>query len=752
MAERELAIVIRAKDLASKAIKGVNQQLGSIGSHAQKGLKNAAHNIGRGIQVAGAAAVGGLTYAVKLAADFDDAMTQSLAIMSDVTPQLRQQMESTAREVARTTTFSASEAAEAYFFLASAGLSAEAQLKAMPQVAKFAQAGMFDMALATDLLTDAQSALGMTVRDDAVKNLENMTRVSDTLVKANQLSNATVQQFSESLTNRAGAALKLVNKDVEEGVAVLAAWADQGVKGAEAGTRLDIVLRDLQRRGIQNADEMEKYGVRVFDASGNVRNMADIVEDLENAMEGLSDEQKRAAIMEMGFADRSVAALMSLLGTSDAIRQYEADLRSAGGATDEVANKQLESFSAKLKLLKSNLEDAGITIGQALIPALSDLASEFTEWLQRDEVKAGIKQFAEDAANGLRDLVGWAKSLDWESIGNSLKTAASFAKGLVDAFLSMPSWVQQAVVTGWGLNKLTGGAVGAIVGELGKGLIRGVLGINAGVVNVNAATVNGGVGAAGPAAAGGRGLLGTAAKFVLGPAAAIALGKEIAQGINDPIIQPAKDRQGAAVRAVLDSGDSQKIVGAIGAINDQLNSSNIGTQIALIGSRIPYIGDALGNVAPTLERQREELKAELQRIWETEERGVAAARDALPWHERNLAELHNLNMSEAQRGAAKEAADAQRAAAQLQKQSDALAAVRAVDSSVKVKGDAQVAKQAEALAAVRATHGPLHTIAAKNFSPSVFVNTTVNSFLSINEWQRTVQSAQRTYSTNSGGI
>jgi hypothetical protein len=81
-------------------------------------------------------------------------------------------------------------------------LDAEASIAALPRVAQFAQAGMFDMSRATDLLTDAQSALGLTIRDDAVKNMENMIKVSDVLVRANTLSNATVEQFSTSLTTK----------------------------------------------------------------------------------------------------------------------------------------------------------------------------------------------------------------------------------------------------------------------------------------------------------------------------------------------------------------------------------------------------------------------------------------------------------------------------------------------------------------------------------------------------------------------
>jgi len=305
---------------------------------------------------------------------FDDAMTSSLAIMGDVSDTMRNDMAQAAREVGKSTTFSATEAAKAYYYLASAGLDAAQSIGAMPLVAKFAQAGNFDLALATDLLTDAQSALGLTV-DDTAQNIENMTRVSDVLVKANTLANASVEQFSESLTTRAGAALRLLNKDMEEGVAVLAVFADQGVKGAEAGTRLDIVLRDLQRASITNREEWDRLGVSVYDATGTMLPLADIVQQMEGLLGNMSDEQKRATLMQMGFTDRSVAATTALLGTSEQIRRYEAGLRSAGGLTEEVAQKQLKSFRSQMILAKDKLVDAGIAIGQVLAPKIQALVT-----------------------------------------------------------------------------------------------------------------------------------------------------------------------------------------------------------------------------------------------------------------------------------------------------------------------------------------------------------------------------------------
>ena len=367
-------------------------------TYALRTIDSAATNVAKHLAKAGAAAavLGG--FAVRQFAQFDDAMTQSTAIMGNVSDTMRQDMENAARQMAKTTTFTATEAAKSFYFLASAGLDAESSIKALPRVANFAQAGMFDMARATDLLTDAQSALGLTIRDDAVANMQNMTRVSDVLVKANTLANASVEQFSIALTNKAGAAMKAVNMDITEGVAVLAAFADQGIKAEEAGTQFSIVLRELQSKTLKNSEAFKQFGVEVYDSSGNLNNMGTIIGQLETALSGMSDEQKRATLTQMGFSDKSLGSLLALLGTSDAIKTYEEALRSAGGTTDNVAQKQLESLSSQLKLARNALNDVAITIGARLEPIVrvfTAKAQELSEVISTDGLGGGIRYLSD---------------------------------------------------------------------------------------------------------------------------------------------------------------------------------------------------------------------------------------------------------------------------------------------------------------------------------------------------------------------
>jgi TP901 family phage tail tape measure protein len=317
-------------------------------------------------------------------AKFDDAMTQSLAIMGDVSDQMRMKMEATAKAISTESITAPQELAKAYFFLASAGMTAAQSEAALATVEKFAVAGRFDMAMATDLLTDAQSALGLSSKD-AEKNMQGLLKVSDTLVKANTLANATVQQFSEALTNNAGPAIKQYNIDLEEGVAILAAYADQGLKGQEAGSMFGRMTRLLIKSINDNSQAFSDLNINVEEFAATGKNLTGVLDGISKATEGMGPAQKAATLEMLGFQARTQQAILPLLGITDRIRDYEAELKKAGGTTKDIADKQLTSFSSQMKIVWNNIVVVGQEIGNVLEPAVRSLGKwikDVTMWFR----------------------------------------------------------------------------------------------------------------------------------------------------------------------------------------------------------------------------------------------------------------------------------------------------------------------------------------------------------------------------------
>jgi hypothetical protein len=188
--------------------------------------------------------------------------------------------------------------------------------------------------------------------------------------------------------------------------------------------------------------------------------------------------------------------------------------KTTGGAAEALNGPYKDALNESADAV----EDAQRALAEGFMPVIAKAATWIKTKLGDKAVIQGLRDLGNSLAGMLDKGLDFATSIPWDKVMTAMRAVGAGAKMALDAFLAMPSWVQTAVVGGWGLNKLTGGALGDIVGALGSGLIKGVLGMNAGVVNINAGVVNGGpggtpgvppvVGAA--AAAGGAGAVVTA--------------------------------------------------------------------------------------------------------------------------------------------------------------------------------------------------------------------------------------------------
>lgn len=418
--------------------------------------------------------------------------------------------------------------------------------------------------------------------------------------------------------------------------------------------------------------------------------------------------------------------------------------RTAGG----LANQQ--------RILKARLTDTAAVIGTALLPTINKLVLQFTTFLGAHQ--ADIQSFAAGLPAIAERLEGFVTGLPWDSIGGAFKLMGAGAKAAMDAFLLAPPWLQTAIITGWGLDKLTGGAVHKIVfslvGEIAGGAAKGIAKLLTGtlfnravpqlvtltpgapipvfVTNPGFGAGGGVPGAAGKVGGGAGGLLLNTAKWVLGPIAAAAIGVEIAKAINPDLfggIQTAKAGEQKAIQEVVISQDRTKIAKALDAVNAQIHTSNLAAGMAQLISFVPIAGDALGNVGPELFKQRELLQKQLAAIDQ-------AARDDVDVQRQGQAEIRSENQRRASRDAAAAARTVALQAAVRTGFLQGAGVTRQTGAETRAAVDRLNARQAGIQASIdrgrEVTGAGLQRLAAKDFSPtvSVRVNTVANISIS----------------------
>lgn len=359
-----------------------HQALDRIAASGEKWQKTgqAVEKAGKQISKASAAVTAVGVASVKVAADFDSSMSQiqaTMGIMTDAESQLNGETVNTmdalrdlAKEMGSTTAFSASQCADAINYLALAGYDTQQIYDTLPTVLNLAAAGNMDLARASDMVTDAMSALGL---DTA--NAETMV---DQMAKTASSSNTSVAQLGDALLTL-GATGRMVAGGTTEINTALGILANNGIKGAEGGTHLRNVIMSLSSPTDKAAGALKELGVDVFDAEGNMRGLDDILGDLNASMEGMTQEQKTDFLSTI-FNKTDMAAVNALLAnTGDAWDELEGKISDSGGAAQKMANTQLDNLNGQMTILKSGVEGLAITLGEKLMPYIKKVI----DWVQQ---------------------------------------------------------------------------------------------------------------------------------------------------------------------------------------------------------------------------------------------------------------------------------------------------------------------------------------------------------------------------------
>ena len=302
---------------------------------------------------------------------FDASMSQVAATMGTSVDQI-QNLTDTAKEMGRTTAFTATQAADALNYLALAGYDANKAAEVLPSVLNLAAAGGMDLAYASDLVTDAMASLNI----EASK--QNVDEFGNKLAMAASKANANVAQLGEAILTVGGTAANLKGGTTELTTA-LGLLANVGIKGAEGGTHLRNIILSLQSPTDDAAKLMQQLGLNVYDAQGNMRGLNDILGDLNSAMDGMTQGGKDSIINQL-FNKTDLAAVNGLLAAQgDQWDALAGQIDNAGDAMGQMADTQLDNLQGAVTIMQSALEGLQLAIYDKMEPALKVLAQGATE-------------------------------------------------------------------------------------------------------------------------------------------------------------------------------------------------------------------------------------------------------------------------------------------------------------------------------------------------------------------------------------
>ncbi|MCK5493932.1 MAG: phage tail tape measure protein, partial [Candidatus Omnitrophica bacterium] len=297
---------------------------------------------------------------VSAASNYSRAMAKTRAV-TNATQEEFKDLNEVAKELGRTTEFTATQVGNAMGFMGMAGMETDAILGSINKTLDLATIGQLDMARAADITTNIMSGFGM--------EADEINRVVDVLAKTITSSNTNVEMLGESMKFVAPVA-KGFGMSIEETAAVMGVLGSAGIQSSMAGTTLRNVILELDK-------EAKNLGISIFDTSGKLLPFADILGILED--QGLSTSE----IIET-VGKRGGPGLVALLEKgSQGMREYVDDLENVKGYSNEVASDMRKGLHAELDNLKSAFEGLQIAIVDTLMPVLKPMIEKLTEMMRK---------------------------------------------------------------------------------------------------------------------------------------------------------------------------------------------------------------------------------------------------------------------------------------------------------------------------------------------------------------------------------
>lgn len=296
--------------------------------------------------------------AVKTAADFEQKLVNAFSVTGSTSETVKQQMSDLAREMGATTVFAATEAADAMYYMASAGWKADDMANALKDTLDLAAATQTDLAFATETVISTlnQFQLGS----------EQANRVSNVFASAISNSQATMDRLGISMSY-AGPIMKAMGYTVEETSAVLMQMYNSGIKASTAGTALRMGMLRLLTPTRKSSDALKRMGLTFEQVNPETHKLADILDLVGERMTSTRD------IADL-FGTRAAAAFAALASKGGgALRDFEKKITGTQRAT-EMAEMQIDTFKGSMKLLTSALTETGISFGNMIAPAVRKFA------------------------------------------------------------------------------------------------------------------------------------------------------------------------------------------------------------------------------------------------------------------------------------------------------------------------------------------------------------------------------------------
>ncbi len=373
------------KELRIKVSGRVDNSLNAIGNKVDRTLgkvSKAAKAAGTVTAAAAAAAVSG---AVTVGSSFESQMSTVQSISGSTADDMRLLTEK-AQYMGATTKFTATEAGQALEYMAMAGWKTKDMLNGIEGIMNLAAASGEDLAMTSDIVTDALTAFGLTAKSSG--------HFADILAAASSNSNTNVAMMGETF-KYVGSVAGALGYSAEDAAVSIGLMANSGIKSSQAGTSLRKIMTETAGSFTLVSKAGGKVRVNTANADGSMKDWSETVSVLRTEF-GKMTEKEKAANAENIAGKTAMAGLLAIVNAGEKdYQKLTKSINNAKGAAKEMSDVRQDNLLGDVDKFKSALEGKGIELYDEIKEPMREFVQDATELLSEVDVGAVVDQVEE---------------------------------------------------------------------------------------------------------------------------------------------------------------------------------------------------------------------------------------------------------------------------------------------------------------------------------------------------------------------
>lgn len=342
--------------VAAQQVAAVGEKMKDVGGKMADVGRNLTTHVTVPLAAAG-------TVAVNKFAEVDKTMQLTNKTMGNSEAQAKL-LDKAMKDAAANSTYGMNDAATATLNFARAGLSAEEAASAL--------APAMNLAAGEGGNLDTVSAGLVATINGFGDSFDKTTSYADIFANACNNSALEINSLSESMSIAAGV-FSAAGYSVKDAALYMGIMADKGVPANEAATALKTGMARLVSPSKDAATWMDKLGFSITNADGSMKDTITVQKDLHDAFAGLSESERIAAASAI-FGKNQMSNWMQLINAAPGEVAELSNALNEEGTTAEMAETMMGGFGGSLEKLKSSVDVASTSLGQALAPTISKVA------------------------------------------------------------------------------------------------------------------------------------------------------------------------------------------------------------------------------------------------------------------------------------------------------------------------------------------------------------------------------------------